>query len=109
MKMYIEDGNAILEKEYINSFEYMKALSNHEPFDRSKYTQIQKFKYTFDELLKRKKEIENQILETEKDICLLRLNISDDIEYDHKKDRLIAILEDLQDELKVVESLIGLY
>ena len=42
MKMYIEDGNAILEKEYINSFEYMKALSNHEPFDRSKYTQIQK-------------------------------------------------------------------
>ena len=105
MKMYVKDGKAVIEKEYINSYQQLLCAIGKRK--TAPETVIQTEEFTFQELINKRKEIENDIKRIENNIRSLNLAENDEDEY--KSDRYIQDLEYYQDELIVVEKLLGLF
>ena len=105
MKIYVKDGKAVIEREYINSYQQLLcAIGKRKPPPE---TVIQTEEFTFKELINKRKEIENNIRRIENNIR--SLNLIENDEDKHKSDRYIQDLEYYQDELIVVEKLLGLF
>ena len=105
MKMYIKDRKAVIEKEYINS--YQQLLCTIGKRKTPPETVIQTEEFTFQELINKRKEIENDIKRIKNNIHSLDLVENDEDE--HKSDRYIQDLEYYQDELTVVEKLLSFF